>query len=120
MQGSDRRGFSLVEALLAIAVLAAIATGVSGLFTFLAGGSGQDRELLTAHLLAQEIMENSLRLGYDGLPVGTATDPSIEGFERFSSRLEVTQVESGLRSLRVTVESPAADESLETLVADRQ
>lgn len=99
------RGFSLIEVLAAVAILALVALPLLGMFTaaMQAGHSAQLSTLATLH--AQQLMEETIAAGPTGrgaLPIsGTVAFGTVAGF--FSFTRAVATDTTGLVRITITI-----------------
>jgi len=116
MRASDRRGFSLAEILMAVALLGSAGIAVSGLFTVLVSSTVQAREELRVEAAAVAVMEEVLSRPYDELEVSVETGRDDLGIDW---AVYVTQEDDHLRRIAVTATDGRVEASLETLFSDR-
>ena len=97
----NNRGFTLIEILVAIAILSIGLLGVAGLAGGIRRGNATSDKITTATTLAQEQLEDIKELNYMGTP---ATDTTIT--EDYNS---ITDYSEYKRVTFIDVDSPAAD-----------
>lgn len=119
MRISRHDGYSLIEVLMAIALLGALVVGASSLLSFVSHHTNGTRSSMTAHLLAVERMEETLWANYNSLHEGTDIESPISGYATFSSSVEIVDEGPSLKRVIVTVTGDGSEAVLETLLADR-
>jgi len=94
-QGESRRGFSLIEVIVALAMLAAVLLAISGLFAQGANSIKGGKEMTEALAQATDILEDINQLSYRqvyGVFGGSGTDTSLQADTRtttsFANRWE--------------------------------
>ena len=106
---SNKKGFTLVEILVALTLLATALLGMAGLTAALVQGNNFSNKLTMASTLAQDQMENMTQLGYANTPTTDTT--STENYNSipnspFYKRVTTTDVDSpsaGMKTVTVTV-----------------
>jgi len=119
MPASRPDGFTLAEVLVAIALLGAMAVGVTGLFNGVVAPSARSRDTLVGHLLATDGMEQCLDQGFASLAPGTTVEPDPAGYDGFSRRTTITTEKADLLRIKVWAGSSLGADSVETLLASR-
>ena len=112
------QGFTLIESLFAILILALGITAVLGVFSSSLNIENFNKMKTQAALLAQEKIEEADAHPYKDLAVGTTTENSLESpFVKFSrttiisyvdSNLQTTTSDSGLKEIKVIVSWPSS------------
>ncbi|MFH0839678.1 MAG: type II secretion system protein [Candidatus Omnitrophota bacterium] len=67
----NKKGFTLIEITIALLILAIGIVGILALFPVGFDASGRASSIIEATLLAQELIEDAKRVGYNGFTVGT-------------------------------------------------
>ena len=106
---SNEKGFTLLEILVAVSLLAVALLGMAGLTAALVQGNDFSSRLTTASTLAQDKMEEVTKLGYGNTPAADTT--VTEGYNTipnfpFYKRVTFTDVDSpasGMKTVTVTV-----------------
>jgi prepilin-type N-terminal cleavage/methylation domain-containing protein len=105
----DNKGFTLVESVIALAVLSVGFLAVAGVMGGTMSGRTFSARLTSGTLLAQEKMEETLRVGYAGLPAvdssSTEAYGDIPGYPEYSRTIsvDVAHPDVGMKSVAVTV-----------------
>ena len=118
-------GFTIIEVLIAVVILAAGLLGMAALTVGIMQGNNHSSHLTTATVLAQEKMEEIMRLGYDGTAASDTTtteDYNSIGSYIIFKRVTVVDVDSpasDMKTVTVTVYWDADDKSMiiQTLLA---
>jgi len=98
---ANSSGFTLIEILIAMFVLAVGLLGAAGVATTVINGNALSKKITTATTLAQDKMEDIINLGYSGTPSSDTTTT-----EDYNS---ITDYPIYKRVADVDVDSPAAD-----------
>ncbi len=112
----DRRGFTLVEVLLALSLLAAAGVAAVGLLTQLARSSHHTGTEVEVHTTAVAVIESLLTRDWSALAPTTATGISAGGV---AWTLTVADEATDLRRLTVDARADGAGVVLQTLVSNR-
>lgn len=119
----DRRGFTLLEVLITMLLLAVGILGVGGLAITTVQGNDRGNKLTRATILAQDRLEEVRTAGYDGAAAfaGTEGYGAIAGQPAFKRVVTVTDDTPGtwMKTVTVTVswEADAHSVALSTIVA---
>lgn len=118
---ASRRGFVLLEAVVALAIIGLVALGFLQVRSQQIRVTGQARELLTAQALAEDRLSALRLLDYDGLrrpPDSLVAGEFPPPFEAFSwqATVELQEEEYDLFSVQVVVSGPRERFPLGTLV----
>jgi len=97
----NNRGFTLIEILVAMAILSIGLLGVAGLVGGIRSGNTTSNRITTATTLAQEQLEDIKELNYMGTPAADTT--TTEYYNSITDYLEYKRVTF------IDVDSPAAD-----------
>ena len=105
---SNDNGFTLIEILIAMFVLAIGLLGAAGVATTVINGNALSKKITTATTLAQDKMENIINLGYSCTPA-LETEPynSITDYPAYKRVTTVTDVippVAGIKTTEVEVE----------------
>ena len=88
-------GFSLIELIMVVIIMAVASVPILGQFTQVASSALIDEDIQTASQLAQERAEDILALrrnqGYAAVTLGTTTDVLTGDYASFSRRVTVTE-----------------------------
>ncbi len=99
MKYPQQSGFTLIELIMVIVIVALASVPILGQFTQVAGSTLVDEELQTAAQLAQARAEDILALrrnqGYATVAVGTTTDVLTGSYSGYARRVTVTQPPAG-------------------------
>jgi prepilin-type N-terminal cleavage/methylation domain-containing protein len=122
----DDKGFTLVENLVAITVLCIGFLAVAAIITSTMRGRCFSARATCATVLAQEKMEDVMRIGYSGLPSADETYTEAYGtiphFPEYSRvvTVDATDPSVGMKTVTITVywNSHRHDVRLETIVAE--
>jgi len=95
------RGFTLLETLIAVSLFTVGVIAMVWLFSFGSAGSIDAENTTIAMNLAQMKMEEIKNLAYAGIVDKDKT--AVSGFPGFQSEITVTEPETGLKQLVVTV-----------------
>lgn len=119
----NKKGFSLLEILVAITLLSIGLLGMASLTIGIIQGNTSGNRVTTATTLAQDKMEDIKRLGYGGTSAGTVTE-DYNSITNYSSYKRVTVTtdgtpSTGMKSVNVTVywDSDAYSATLQTILA---
>ena len=102
-----RRGFTLIEVLVAIVILSIGLLGMSALTAGIINGNKFSNRLTMATTCAQEQMENVRRLGYLGMPItDTITTENYNSITRYSqfkreTKTDVAAPTAGMKTITV-------------------
>ncbi len=97
---ANSSGFTLIEIMIAMFVLAVGLLGAAGVVITVINGNALSKEITTATTLAQDKMEDIINLGYSGTPSSDTTTT-----EDYNS---ITYYPTYKRVADVDVDSPAA------------
>ena len=114
------RGFTLIEILIALTLLAIGLLGMAGLTVGIMRGNSLSKEVTTATALAQDKMEDIKRLGYNGATAQSEGYNSIAGYTHYrrDTVIDVDTPNIGMKTVTVTVywDSDAASVAVETFL----
>ena len=105
----NKKGFTLLEILVATLLLATALLGMAGLTAALMQGNTFSNRLTVASTLAQDQLEEMTRLGYGSTPAVDTTvteDYNTIGGQPFYKRVTTTDVDNpaaGMKTITVTV-----------------
>lgn len=99
----DRRGFTLIEVMIAIFILVVALSGLIGVTVMAIKGNDFSKKMTTATTLAKDLMEQKKNLSYSFIAAGTAYDYLNEDSSTGASGAYYT------RKLTVTDATPAAN-----------
>jgi len=121
-ENKSDRGFTIVEVLIAIAILSIALLGMAGLTMGIMTGNEHSKNLTTATALAQDKMEEIKRLGYDGTPsTDTIAYDTVSGFPLYTRKTftAVDTPNAGMKTITVTVSwnSNTRSTELQTILA---
>jgi type IV pilus assembly protein PilV len=102
-------GLTLIEVLIAVAILGIGIAGLAAVLGQSARAGEASKRRLVALALAQSRIETALRVPYATLPIGTASEASIAGYELFGARIDVTQALPQVKGVAVTVTYPEGE-----------
>jgi len=99
MKRARQSGFTLIELIMVIIVVALASVPILGQFSQVAGSTLIDEQFQTAAQLAQERAEGILALrrtqGYAAVATGTTNDTLTGNYSAYSRRVTVTQPPAG-------------------------
>lgn len=99
MKRPVQAGFTLIELIMVIIIVALASVPILGQFTQVAGSTLLDEEIQTAAQLAQERAEGILALrrgqGYAAVATGTTNDVLTGGYSGYSRSVTVTEPPAG-------------------------
>ncbi len=99
MKHTLQAGFTLIELIMVIIIVALASVPILGQFTQVAGSALVDEEIQTAAQLAQERAEQILALrrdqGYAAVATGTTTDVLTGNYSAYSRIVTMTQPPAG-------------------------
>ena len=109
MKIQNSGGFTLIEVLIAIVILSAGLLGMAGLLTGIMQGNSHSSNVTTATTLAEQKMEDIMRLGYGG--IASADTTTTEGYNSIGSypdykrvtAVDVDNPAAGLKTVTITV-----------------
>jgi len=114
------RGFTLIEILIALTLLAIGLLGMAGLTVGIMRGNSLSKEVTTATALAQDKMEDIKRLGYSGATKQTEGYNSIAGYANYKreTEVDVDTPNIGMKTVTVTVywDADTASVAVETFL----
>ena len=124
--GQNASGFTLMEVLIAIVLMAVGLLGMAALTGGIMRGNNHSSDLTTATVLAQEKIEDIRRIGYYATPGSDTTTTeaygTISGFSRFkrTTQTDVDNPTSNMKAITVTVfwDTDAKSVTLKTLLAE--
>lgn len=119
MPASRSDGFTLAEVLVAIALLGAMAVGITGLFNGVVSASARSRDTMVGHLLASDGMETCLDQGFASLSPGTTVEQDPAGYDGFARRTIISTEKADLLRIKVWAGSSLGADSVETFLASR-
>ena len=116
----NARGFTLIEILIAITLLAIGLLGMAGLTVGIMRGNSLSSEVTSATALAQDKMEDIKRQGYAGAASLAEPYNTISGYARFrrSTVVDVDTPSVGMKNVTVTVywDADTASVAVETIL----
>lgn len=99
MKDARQSGFTLIELIMVIIIVALAAVPILGQFTQVAGSTLVDEEIQTASQLAQERAEQLLALrrdqGYAAVAIGTTNDVLTGNYSTYTRTVTVTEPPAG-------------------------
>ena len=121
----NNAGFTIIEVLIATVILATGLLGMAALSVEIMQGNSHSGHVTTATVLAQEKMEEIMRLGYDGIAASDTTtteDYNTMGNYPAYKRVTVVDVDnpaSGIKTVTVNILWDADNRSMamQTLLA---
>ena len=101
----DTRGFTLIEIMIAVTLLAIGLLGMAGLTVGIMRGNTLSNQVTTATALAQDKMEDIKRAGYSGAATLTEEYNTISGYPNYKRKTEVDvdTPDIGMKTVTVTV-----------------
>lgn len=127
----NQRGFTLIEVIMTIVLLAVLTSGLMAMFTTFSQFNGDPSVMIQASELAQEKMDqtvaNKTLNGFNSIAVGNTTDNPVLGTATFTRVLSVGYVNpaalntivagpTNYKNITVTVTSNAGTLTLATLI----
>jgi len=118
----NRRGFTLIEIMVAITLLSVGLLGMAGLTVGIMRGNSLSNQVTTATALAQAKMEDIKRVGYSRATGGKSTEDynNISGYPLYKRVTDVfvDTPELGMKTVTITVswDSDASSIAVETIL----
>ncbi|MBW1698731.1 MAG: prepilin-type N-terminal cleavage/methylation domain-containing protein [Deltaproteobacteria bacterium] len=120
--GKKDSGFTLVEVLVTMVILAIALLGMAALLAGIMQGNTYSNMVTTATTLAQEKLEEVRRIGYSGVESGEENYGDITDFPLFKRTTNVTSDSpaAGMKTVTVTVYWNSNNKSVElkTILTD--
>jgi prepilin-type N-terminal cleavage/methylation domain-containing protein len=114
------KGFTLIEIMVAIALLSIGLLGMAGLTVGIMRGNALSSEVTTATALAQAKMEDIKRVGYSAATEITEEYNNIAGYPLFKrdTEIDVDTPDLGMKTVTITVSwnSDASSIAVETIL----
>jgi len=127
-QAHRQSGFTLIEIMIAMFVLAVGLLGAAGVVITVINGNALSKEITTATTLAQDKMEDIINLGYSGTPSSdTTTTEDYNSITYYPTYKRVADVDvdspaAGMKTIEVKVEflwkDATRNVTLKTIVAE--
>ncbi len=116
----NAKGFTLIEILIAVSLLAIGLLGMAGLTVGIMKGNSVSNQVTTATALAQDRMEDIKRLGYSKAIAASEGYNSMSGYSSYKrdTVIDVDTPSVGMKTVTVTVswDSDAASVAVETIL----
>ncbi len=119
-RAQNQRGFTLIEIMVAVALLSVGLLGMAGLTVGIMRGNSLSSQVTTATALAQAKMEDIKRVGYSGATESTEDYNSISGYPLYQrvTEVDVESPDPGMKTVTITVlwDSGASSIAVETIL----
>ena len=116
----NRRGFTLIEIMVAVTLLSIGLLGMAGLTVGIMRGNTLSNRVTTATALAQARMEDLKRVGYSGASASAEDYNAISGYPLYKrdTVIDVDTPELGMKTVTITVswDSDASSIAVETIL----
>ena len=116
----NRRGFTLIEIMVAVTLLSIGLLGMAGLTVGIMRGNSLSNQVTTATALAQAKMEDIKRVGYSGATESTEDYNAISGYPLYkrATEIDVDTPDLKMKTVTITVSwnSDASSIAVETIL----